>query len=650
VRALSAAAHRRSVRQSIADIALSQVGVTTNPPVVNFTGLDCDPYTTLVGPPAPNSNGCGIDARFSVQNENETWCSDFAKWVWQHAGVTADMNVINAGAKSFYVWGRDQGEVLKPDSGRPAVGDAVVFYPPGRVTWSTFADHVGIVSAVHRNGTVNLVNGDFIGTTGVDVAYDPNVRLARWAAGVWNRSEQWVLVAPPAAPQHPVPSAGITGPGLAVTGTSVFFQAHATEPGGSVSRYVWTFGDGGTANGPDISHVFTSAEPETVTMTATSSFGTVTTSTLNLAVVSPSAATVSTPSNAVWYLTTPVDQLLFLPTATGGLVAESWNGAGWRQNAMPGRAAAGSGLTALNYPDAGDVMEPHVFFRAADGDLAQTYHSGATWATQTLAGRPATGSGLVATTAAAHVGGRLAPDTPEVFYFNHAGRLTQAYERGATWLTKTLPGPSATDLGSLALLDTAGSGDGATHIVYIDSDGTLMVTSSAGPGSPSAGWQSTPILPATDLSAGTTLAAISTGPDGDEQRVFFTGPDGKLAAATSQPSGGTWTVSELPGTPGPTSALIASSYLLQSGALAADVFYQTASGQPAATSVTANTQQAIMLPGNATAILGASADPAPDQPPRLFLANGTRITVDSARVAGGPWTATRLPGAAANVP
>jgi hypothetical protein len=80
------------------------------------------------------------------------------------------------------------------------------------------------------------------------------------------------------------------------------------------------------------------------------------------------------------------------------------------------------------------------------------------------------------------------------------------------------------------------------------------------------------------------------------------------------------------------------------------VFYQTASGQPAATSVTANTQQAIMLPGNATAILGASADPAPDQPPRLFLANGTRITVDSARVAGGPWTATRLPGAAANVP
>jgi PKD repeat protein len=476
------------------------------------------------------------------------------------------------------------------------------------------------------------------------------VSLTRWAAGVWNQGEQWVLVAPPIAPQHPIPSAAITGPGLAVMGTSVSFQAHATEQGGSVTQYLWTFGDGGTATGPDVSHVFTSAEPQTVTMTATSSFGTVTTSTLNLAVVAPSAATASTPSNAVWYLTTPVKQLLFLPTAAGGLAVESWNGARWLEKAIPGRARAGSGLTALNYPDAGDVMEPHVFFRAADGDLAQTYRSGAGWATQTLAGRPAPGSGLVATTAAARAGGPPAPDVPEVFYFNHRGRLTQSYERGASWLAKTLPGPSATDFGSLALLDTAGDGHGATHIFYIDSHGTLIVTSSTGPGSPNAGWRSTPILPATGLSAGTRLAAISTGPDGDEQCVFFTGRDGKLAAVTSGPSSGAWTVSELPGTPAPATSLLAANYLLPSGALAADVFYQTASGQPAATSLTANTQQATMLPGTATAMLGASAYPAPDQPQRLFLANGTRITVDSAGVAGGPWTATKLPGAAANVP
>jgi hypothetical protein len=368
-RAIAAAA-RRSVGRSIADIALSQVGVAANPVVMNFTGLDCDPYTTLVGPPVPNSNGCGFDTRFGVQNENETWCSDFAKWVWQRAGVTTDMNTINAGARSFYAWGLEQREVVKPDSGTPAVGDAVVFYPPGRVSRASFADHVGIVSSVNRDGTVSLVNGDFIRKTNVDVEYDANVSLTRWASGVWKKGEQWVLVAPPTVVQHPAPSAAITGPGLAVAGTSVSFQAHAVEEGGSITQYLWTFGDGGTATGPEAIHVFTGAEPQTVTMTATSSFGTVTTRTLNLAVVAPSAATASTPSTTVWYSTTPVDQTVFLPTAAGALAAESWNGARWLHRVLPGRADPRSAPTALNYPDGSDVIQPRVFFRSADGHLA----------------------------------------------------------------------------------------------------------------------------------------------------------------------------------------------------------------------------------------------------------------------------------------
>ena len=644
-RAMTAAA-RRSVGQSIADIALSQVGVAANPVVMNFTGLDCDPYTTLVGPPVPNSNGCGFDTGFGVQNENETWCSDFAKWVWQRAGVTADMKTINAGARSFYAWGLEQGEVLKPDSGRPAVGDAVVFYPPGRVRRASFADHVGIVSSVNRDGTVSLVNGDFIGKTNIDVEYDTNVSLTRWASGLWDKGEQWILVRPPAVAQHPAPSAAITGPGLAVAGTSVSFQAHAVEQGGSITQYLWTFGDGGTAIGPDASHVFTSAEPQTVTMTATSSFGTVTTRTLNLAVVAPSAATASTPSNTVWYSTTPVDQFVFLPTAAGALAAEDWNGSRWTLKVLPGRADPGSALTALNYPDASDVIQPRIFFRSADGYLAQTYRSGAVWATQTLAGGPARGSALVATTAAARAGSHLVPDIPEVFYFNRRGRLTQSYEHGATWLTRTLPGPSATNLGSLALADTASDGHLATYMFYIDSQGSLTVASSTDPASPRARWQSTPIIPANNVSATSRLAAISTGPNGDQACVFSITTDGKLAAATSGPSGGAWTVSELLGTPAPQSSLLAASYLLPSGALGEEVFYLNASGQPAATSWAANTQQANTLPGTATAILGASNYPAPGQPQRLFLDKGTQITVDDAHAPGGLWTATNLRGAA----
>ena len=163
-RARSATGRAGTVTQSIARIALSQVGVGDTPAVQNFNGVDCDPYTTLVGPATPNSDGCGYDQTFRVENENEEWCSDFAKWAWEQAGVTADMNAINTGADSFYDWGLDQGETMPIDSVSPQVGDAVVFFPPGTITPVTDADHVGIVTAVNGDGTVNLVNGDSPGT------------------------------------------------------------------------------------------------------------------------------------------------------------------------------------------------------------------------------------------------------------------------------------------------------------------------------------------------------------------------------------------------------------------------------------------------------------------------------------------------------
>ena len=63
-----------------------------------------------------DSDGCGYDTGFGVENENETWCSDFNKWVWQQAGVTADMNTLNAGSVSFYDWAGQQGETPAADA------------------------------------------------------------------------------------------------------------------------------------------------------------------------------------------------------------------------------------------------------------------------------------------------------------------------------------------------------------------------------------------------------------------------------------------------------------------------------------------------------------------------------------------------------
>ena len=357
-RAMSAAAAPSATAgglgQRIAAIALSQAGVSDTPAVTSFAGVDCDPYSTLVAGFSANSDGCGYDQGFRVENENEAWCSDFAKWVWQRAGVTADMNTLNAGSVSFYDWGLDQGETMPVDGGTPAVGDAIVFFPPGTITPASYADHVGIVTAVNADGSIDMVNGDFLGAANISAQYDTGISLPSWSAGVWGAGEQWVIVSPPATVQQPAPAASAAGPRAAVTGTTGTFRAQGSEPGGTISEYYWTFGDGRTTNttGPDVSHVFSEAGRYTVTVTVTSSFGTATTRTWNVRVLGASSAVAATASDAVWFASTPVDEYLFLPSA-GGLAAETWDGASWLRLAVPGQPGRGQRAGRAELPGPG---------------------------------------------------------------------------------------------------------------------------------------------------------------------------------------------------------------------------------------------------------------------------------------------------------
>ena len=183
----------------IAQNAELQVGVGDNPASTDFS-RDCNPFTTLANPGITTA-GCGTDPVHNVLNSNEEWCADFAKWDWQTSGVTVDLGTLTAGARSFYAWGRQVGDVLIPDGNNPAVGDAVVFYPKGDLGASglTYADHVGLVVGVNPNGTVNLVNGDFVGPSNITVQQNDGVSIASWAASIWNPNEQWVYVAPTTA-------------------------------------------------------------------------------------------------------------------------------------------------------------------------------------------------------------------------------------------------------------------------------------------------------------------------------------------------------------------------------------------------------------------------------------------------------------------
>ena len=648
--------------QSIANIALSQVGVSDTPAVTSFAGVDCDPYSTMVGALSPNADGCGLDSNFNLEDQNEAWCSDFAKWVWQQAGVTTDMNAINAGSGSFYDWGAAQHEPLPVDGGTPAPGDAVVFFPPGFIASPAYGDHVGIVTGVNSGGTVNLVNGDFLRTSNISVQYNTKVSLTSWAAQVWGPGEQWVLIAPPASTQQLAPAPVISGSHVGVTGTAAGFSATGTVPGGSVTKYQWTFGYDRNANqaGQDVSTVFPGAGIYPVTVTATSSLGTVATRTWDVTVRGASSAVTSIPSDAVWYSTTPTRQYLFLPTATGGLATETSDGSVWLQQAVPGqlgpgqlgpgqlgpgrlgpgrlgpgRLDPGGGPAALAYPDPAvdDAMTPHAYFRSSGGTLAETYLGQAGWITQTLAGQPEQGSALATTTA----GSETQEPVPAVFYFGAAGQLSETAEQGTSWVTSTLPGPETTDASSLALANTtAGVG-----VFYLGSSGALTMASDTGQGDTGQGWHSTTISSPYDVAAASPLAAISTG--ADQASVFFVDGQGTLAEATAAGSG--WRVQVLPGT-NPTTAttsLAAASEQLTSGALSQEVFWLSQSGQPAVTAGNGQQWQTTTLPGTATSILAVSTYPG--LPQELFLADGATLRLDAST--GSGWTATTLPNTAA---
>ena len=624
----------------IAALALGQVGVATTPAETSFSGVDCDPYSTLDAAFSPNADGCGPDQTHSVEDENEAWCSDFAKWAWTQAGVTENLNTLNAGSVSFYAWALADGQDPVADSGTPEPGDAVVFFPPGTISASTYADHVGVVASVNADGTVNLVDGDFLGADGITVEYDQNVDLTSWASSVWSTGEQWVLVAPPsAASQQPAPTAAILAPTNATAGTSVDFAAIAAQQGGSITQDYWTFGDGrdNNATGTSVSHVFQRAGYYTVTLTATSSLGTVAFRTWNVGVGANGSAVSSVPSNDVWYTTEPVEQYLFTASSGGALAADSWDGASWLQQTVPGAPAPGSAITGLTYSDgdAGYATVPHAYYDKSGGGLGETYLGADGWTTAPLPGQPAAASALAATAADPVSGLKPTPDvTPSLYYFDANGALDQTTENGGSWSSIALPVPATGSPQALAAASTGGLA-AAQDVFYLDTHGRLIEATDL-----TGSWLSAPVPTGKlGVAPGTTLAAASTGTQ--QVDLFFTDAAGRLAVADSALPG-VWSVHELSATPAPGTALTASNYLTAAGSSADEVSYLTSSGTPAVTAWDGTQGETAALPGTATAIAALSSNTVPGSAQQLFLDDDGQLGVDASAPAGS-WTYADLP-------
>jgi PKD domain/CHAP domain len=638
--------------QQIAAIALSQVGVEDTPAVTNFNGVDCDPFSTLVAGFSADSDGCGYDTGFGVENENETWCSDFNKWVWQQAGITADMNTLNAGAVSFYNWAVAQGQTPQLDTGTPQAGDSVVFFGPGN--FPDFADHVGVITSVSSTGTIDMVNGDFAATPDVHAEYDTGITsLSAFGATVEGPGEQWILVTPPTTAQQPVPTGAIVGPSVAVAGATGSFHAFGAVKGGTVSAYYWTFGDGRTTNatGADVTHAFSEPGTYTVSVTITSSFGTIVTLERNVHVVAASSGIASVPNDGIWYDPLPILQYVFTRSA-GGLAVDSWDGGSWLQLTVPGDPSATGNFATLAYPDTAnaDAMTPHAYYRAANGSLAETYQSTSGWVTQDLPGTPAPGGTIVATATSS--------GAPAVFFIDTAGNLAETAQGSGGWATSELLKAPGVSPASLSLADTVLG----PEIFGVGPAGTIRVASSVA--GRWFGWS----VPAR-TTPGASLAALTT-PGGHAAVVYVTAHGGLAEAAQASPlAAGPWDSTALPGSPAQDSTLAATTYLLPSmipstpgsfpqppgsttpsnaaEPFGTEAFFLTASGSPAVSYNGGTGWQTATLPGTASSIVTASAYQVEEEPSNLFLSGAGGLTEETTGARSGDpsgtWTSLTLP-------
>ncbi|WP_412538227.1 CHAP domain-containing protein [Longispora sp. K20-0274] len=90
------------------------------------------------------------------------WCADFARYVWQHAGVTG-AGEIDSWARSGRQYGERHGTWHPADSDyTPRPGDLVVYRDGAFEVPDGVSDHVGIVVAAHL-GWFSTVEGNVTG-------------------------------------------------------------------------------------------------------------------------------------------------------------------------------------------------------------------------------------------------------------------------------------------------------------------------------------------------------------------------------------------------------------------------------------------------------------------------------------------------------
>ncbi len=539
---------------SIAQVAERQVGVGDTPVSRSFAAPDCDPYTALVGE-YPGSARCGISPRFGVRDQNEFWCADFAKWVWRRAGVRSDLRTLDPGAASFYTWAREHGQRPRFGSDSPAVGDAVVFYPPSEhAPEGTWADHVGIVVGVHSNGTVNLVNGDF-GGGGVPITVEQNndISLASWASEVWNSGEKWIFVSPGAVnPPRPKPQPKPKPP-PPLPAISSFTAAPSSLPGAgglvtlaASASHATSYSFTASAPGPVGLQRLRSRSgraSDTVTLPLNST-GQPVRYTFTVTATGPGGRTSSAVSVTVSSLVsggyvTPrygtSDQTdAFGVTAAGAVTVTSAAGHGaWTTARVTGRGFAPSGAAVATSPRYGVPGQTDAFVTGRNGAVDLLWADGGrTWhSTSISAARLAPAGAAIAASPQYGVSGQT-----DAFVTGRNGAVDLLWaDGGRTWHSTSISARGLAPPGAAIATSAQYGAPGQTDVYVVGRNGAVDLLWAEGGGT----WHSTSISAPGLAPAG---AAIATSPQygvADQTDAFVAGANGAIDLLSAT-DGGSW--------------------------------------------------------------------------------------------------------------
>ncbi|MER7766929.1 CHAP domain-containing protein [Kitasatospora sp. NPDC096140] len=103
------------------------------------------------------------------------WCAAFVEWTWREAGVKEVPSDLTGRGVGY--WGKQHGLWHPVGSAHPQPGDLVVYGEPAK---ETPGGHVGVVVAVHGDGTLDTVEGNY--SDKVTLRTHLNPRTARGGA------------------------------------------------------------------------------------------------------------------------------------------------------------------------------------------------------------------------------------------------------------------------------------------------------------------------------------------------------------------------------------------------------------------------------------------------------------------------------------